>query len=41
VRDLGCDIGQGFLWSQQVLADELPAVLRAIGMDGASANPVA
>jgi EAL domain-containing protein (putative c-di-GMP-specific phosphodiesterase class I) len=41
VRDLGCDIGQGFLWSQQVLADELPAVLRAIGIDGASAKPVA
>jgi EAL domain-containing protein (putative c-di-GMP-specific phosphodiesterase class I) len=41
VRDLGCDIGQGFLWSQQVEADELPAVLRAIGIDGASAKPVA
>jgi EAL domain-containing protein (putative c-di-GMP-specific phosphodiesterase class I) len=41
VRDLGCDIGQGFLWSQQVEAEELPAVLRAIGIDGASAKPVA
>jgi EAL domain-containing protein (putative c-di-GMP-specific phosphodiesterase class I) len=41
VRDLGCDIGQGFLWSQQVLAEELPAVLQAIGIDGASAKPVA
>ena len=41
VRELGCDIGQGFLWSQQVLGDELPAVLRAIGIDGASTKPVA
>ena len=41
VRDLGCDIGQGYLWSQQVVADDLPAVLRAIGIDGASAEPVA
>ena len=41
VRELGCDIGQGFLWSQQVEAEELPAVLRAIGIDGASAKPVA
>jgi EAL domain-containing protein (putative c-di-GMP-specific phosphodiesterase class I) len=41
VRDLGCDIGQGFLWSQQVEAEELPAVLRAIGIDGAPAKPVA
>jgi EAL domain-containing protein (putative c-di-GMP-specific phosphodiesterase class I) len=41
VRELGCDIGQGFLWSQQVLGDELPAVLQAIGIDGTSAKPVA
>jgi EAL domain-containing protein (putative c-di-GMP-specific phosphodiesterase class I) len=41
VRDLGCDIGQGYLWSQQVLGDELPAVLQAIGIDGAAAKPVA
>ncbi|HET9808678.1 MAG TPA: EAL domain-containing protein [Candidatus Limnocylindria bacterium] len=41
VRDLGCGIGQGYLWSRQVLGDELPAVLRAIGLDGASAKPVA
>ena len=41
VLELGCDIGQGFLWSQQVLAEELPAVLQAIGIDGASAKPVA
>jgi len=41
VRDLGCDIGQGFLWSQQVPGDELPAVLQAISIDGASAKPVA
>jgi EAL domain-containing protein (putative c-di-GMP-specific phosphodiesterase class I) len=41
VRDLGCDIGQGYLWSQQVEADELPAVLRAVRIDGAAAKPVA
>lgn len=41
VRDLGCNIGQGFLWSQQVLGDELPGVLHAIGVDGASGKPVA
>jgi EAL domain-containing protein (putative c-di-GMP-specific phosphodiesterase class I) len=41
VRDLGCGIGQGYLWSQQVLGDELPGVLRSIGLDGASAKPVA
>jgi EAL domain-containing protein (putative c-di-GMP-specific phosphodiesterase class I) len=28
VRELGCDIGQGYLWSQQVHGDELPGVLR-------------
>jgi EAL domain-containing protein (putative c-di-GMP-specific phosphodiesterase class I) len=32
--ELGCDIGQGYLWSRQVVADELPAVIRAIGIDG-------
>jgi EAL domain-containing protein (putative c-di-GMP-specific phosphodiesterase class I) len=41
VRDLGCEIGQGYLWSQQVEAEELPAVLRAIRIDGASPEPVA
>ena len=41
VRELGCDIGQGYLWSQQVEAKELPAVLGAIRMDGAAAKPVA
>jgi EAL domain-containing protein (putative c-di-GMP-specific phosphodiesterase class I) len=35
VLELGCDIGQGYLWSQQVIAEELPAVIRAIGIDGA------
>ena len=35
VRDLGCDIGQGFLWSHQVEADAFPGVVRAIGVDGA------
>ena len=34
---LGCDIGQGYLWSQQVEAGELPAVVRAIDIDGARA----
>jgi EAL domain-containing protein (putative c-di-GMP-specific phosphodiesterase class I) len=33
--ELGCDIGQGYLWSQQVEASEFPAVVRAIGIDGA------
>lgn len=33
--ELGCDIGQGYLWSQQVEALEFPAVVRAIGIDGA------
>lgn len=37
VLALGCDIGQGYLWSQQVVAEELPAVIRAIGIDGAIA----
>lgn len=32
--ELGCDIGQGYLWSKQVIADELPAVIRAIVIDG-------
>jgi EAL domain-containing protein (putative c-di-GMP-specific phosphodiesterase class I) len=35
VRELGCDIGQGYLWSRQVEAEEFPAVVRAIGVDGA------
>ena len=34
--ELGCDIGQGYLWSQQVEADAFPAVVRAIGIDGSS-----
>jgi EAL domain-containing protein (putative c-di-GMP-specific phosphodiesterase class I) len=37
VLALGCDIGQGYLWSQQVVADELPGVIRAIGIDGVAA----
>ena len=37
VLALGCDIGQGYLWSQQVPGDELPAVIGAIGVDGAVA----
>jgi len=35
VLGLGCDIGQGFLWSHQVEADAFPGVVRAIGVDGA------
>jgi len=38
---LGCDIGQGYLWSQQVEAAEFPAVVRAIGIDGARPEPPA
>ena len=34
VRELGCDIGQGYLWSRQVEADALPAVIQAIVIDG-------
>ena len=34
VRDLGCDIGQGYLWSRQVEANAFPAVIRAISIDG-------
>ncbi|MEK7863467.1 MAG: EAL domain-containing protein [Chloroflexota bacterium] len=37
VRDLGIDIGQGYLWSRQVEADAFPAVLAALGIDGARA----
>lgn len=33
---LGCDIGQGYLWSQQVEAPEFPAVVRAIVRDGST-----
>ena len=33
--ELGCEVGQGYLWSQQVEAAALPATLAAIGVDGA------
>lgn len=36
VRDLGCDIGQGYLWSPQVEAAAFPAVVGSIGLDGSS-----
>jgi len=36
VRELGCEIGQGYLWSQQVPGDELPDVISAIRIDGAA-----
>ena len=36
VRELGCDTGQGYLWSRQVEAERLPDVVRAIGIDGSS-----
>jgi EAL domain-containing protein (putative c-di-GMP-specific phosphodiesterase class I) len=39
VRDLGCDIGQGYLWSRQVEAAAFPAVVAAIGVDGAVSKP--
>lgn len=35
MRDLGIDIGQGYLWSRQVEAEAFPAVVAAIGIDGA------
>ena len=34
LRELGADHGQGYLWSQQVRAEEFPATLRAIHVDG-------
>jgi EAL domain-containing protein (putative c-di-GMP-specific phosphodiesterase class I) len=34
--ELGCDIGQRYLWSQQVEADALPEVARAMGIDGST-----
>jgi EAL domain-containing protein (putative c-di-GMP-specific phosphodiesterase class I) len=30
LRELGCDVAQGFLWSRAVSASELPAVLTLI-----------
>jgi EAL domain-containing protein (putative c-di-GMP-specific phosphodiesterase class I) len=27
LRELGCDVGQGFLWSRPVHGDDLPEVL--------------
>ena len=33
---LGCDIGQGYLWSQQVEAQDFPAVVAAIRRDGSA-----
>ena len=30
LRELGCDVAQGFLWSRAVSANELPAVLTLI-----------
>lgn len=35
MRGPGIDIGQGYLWSRQVEADAFPAVVAAIGIDGA------
>jgi len=35
VLELGCGIGQGYLWSQQVEATVFPDVVSAIGIDGA------
>jgi EAL domain-containing protein (putative c-di-GMP-specific phosphodiesterase class I) len=36
VLELGCDIGQGYLWSQQVEAEDFPVVVRALGIDGST-----
>lgn len=38
VRDLGCDVGQGYLWSRQVEADRFPDVARAIRIDGSATS---
>jgi EAL domain-containing protein (putative c-di-GMP-specific phosphodiesterase class I) len=35
VRGLGCDVGQGYLWSRIVPGDRIPAALDAITIDGA------
>ena len=34
VRDLGCAVGQGYLWSRMVPGDELGRAVAAIGVDG-------
>jgi diguanylate cyclase len=40
VQRLGVDVGQGFLWSPIVSAENVPAVIGAIGVDGtATARP--
>ncbi len=41
VRSLGCDIGQGYLWSRIVPGDEIPRSLAAITIDGARGAPPA
>ena len=41
VRALGIDIGQGFLWSPIVRAEQLPEVIGAIGINGAIPRPIA
>lgn len=38
LRDLGCDIGQGFLWSRPVHRDELPEVLFQLSFRRAQAQ---
>lgn len=38
LRELGCDIGQGYLWSRQVETAAFPAVVRAIGVDGSASG---
>ncbi len=35
VRGLGCDVGQGYLWSRIVPGDRIPAAVDAITIDGA------
>jgi EAL domain-containing protein (putative c-di-GMP-specific phosphodiesterase class I) len=34
--ELDCEVGQGYLWSQQVEAEAFAAVVRAIGVDGSN-----
>jgi diguanylate cyclase len=38
LRDLGCDIGQGFLWSRPVHSDDLPEVLFQLSFRRAQAG---
>jgi EAL domain-containing protein (putative c-di-GMP-specific phosphodiesterase class I) len=39
LRELGCDIGQGFLWSRPVTSDDLPDVLFQLSFQRRSKPP--